>query len=182
MSGPLNSRAERWEADVVGGELALLCPLIAHLLGRVVAAEWSMAGSGAGPEAERSVSELVCPALGLCFAASVTGRERLGACYPGEDFVPTAEQPGRCSFGSFGGRGLISFPALPTLPRQDSQLLQKIQHRPSCGSESSPAGWNFPPTPQNSPKSLPVLLHTPPEDPALTLPRKLGAEEEFGLC
>lgn len=36
MSGPLNSKAERREANVEGGELALLSPLITHLLGRVI--------------------------------------------------------------------------------------------------------------------------------------------------
>lgn len=36
MSGPLNSRAERQEANVGGRELALLSPLITCLLGRVI--------------------------------------------------------------------------------------------------------------------------------------------------
>lgn len=93
--------------------------------------------------------------------------------------MPTAEQPGR---RSRGGQEPISFPAPPTLPQKDSQLLQKMQHRPWCVLESSPACCDFPQTPQNSPDSLPVPLRTPPRDPALALRRKFGAEEEFGLC
>lgn len=76
------------------------------------------------------------------------------------------------------------YPSLPCrpCPRRDSQLLQKIQHRPWCTFESSPACCNSLLTRWNSPKPLPVPLCTPPEDPALAPPRKFGAEEESGLC
>lgn len=63
----------------------------------------------------------------LCSVASLPGRERLGARYPREEFVPTAEQPGR---PRCGGQGLVSFPAPLPSPRWDSQLLQQIRHRP----------------------------------------------------
>lgn len=60
MSGPLNSRAERQEANVEGGELALLFPLITHLLGGVIAVNRS-AGQGLLPSA--AAEQRAAPAL-----------------------------------------------------------------------------------------------------------------------
>lgn len=64
--------------------------------------------------------------LGLC-SAPWHPSQGLGARYPREEFVPTAEQPGRPRCGS---QGLVSFPAPLPSPRWDSQLLQQIRHRP----------------------------------------------------
>lgn len=60
MSGPLNSRAERREANVEGGELALLFPLITHLLGGVIAANRS---EGQGPLPSVAAKQHAAPAL-----------------------------------------------------------------------------------------------------------------------
>lgn len=52
MSGPLNSGAEWREADVEGGELAWLSPLITHLLGTIIVQIALSDGQGPLPNAE----------------------------------------------------------------------------------------------------------------------------------
>lgn len=151
MSGPPRRRAQQWEANVQEESWPRSLPSPLPFL--VVIAAKSHTGKGPGgscgvgclsqglpgcgpPSAGlRWFSEQLWPSkpmfLGawavLCSVASLPGRERLGARYPREEFVPTAEQPGR---PRCGGQGLVSFPAPLPSPRWDSQLLQQIQHRP----------------------------------------------------
>lgn len=61
MSGPLNSRAERREANVEGGELALLSLLITHLLGTVIVQ--TALSDGHGPLPSTKAEQYLAPAL-----------------------------------------------------------------------------------------------------------------------